>query len=126
MSSTNTDESAPIMRSARNGKDYNAISPRLSVRATGADSRTFLEGIQGNQRGQEQQLAEQAAADVERKEETWWAAFWDKYGSVELENKGSVARDHLALGKSNLNFPKAFLPPAPSGSVLTTHQNAHF
>ncbi|KAK5136501.1 hypothetical protein LTR08_002845 [Meristemomyces frigidus] len=51
--------------------------------------------------------------------EGWWKGLVDKYGSVELENKGSVARDHLALERTFLAWLRTSLAFASIGIAVT-------
>ncbi|KAJ4305691.1 hypothetical protein N0V90_001222 [Kalmusia sp. IMI 367209] len=112
-----SDEGAPIMRGAT--RDYQSISPRLSARSTGTESRIAQDDTrEGGVRGT-QGRAEREAADVERREGSRWRTWMEKYGSVELENKGSVARDHLALERTFLAWLRTSLSFASIGIAVT-------
>ncbi|KAL8951261.1 MAG: hypothetical protein Q9222_002763 [Ikaeria aurantiellina] len=61
-----------------------------------------------------------AGADTEEKENGgWWKDLVDKYGTVELDNKGSVARDHLALERTFLAWLRTSLAFASIGIAIT-------
>ncbi|KAF2689134.1 hypothetical protein K458DRAFT_292252 [Lentithecium fluviatile CBS 122367] len=121
------DEEAPIIRHPHgaSGRDYQSISPNISARSPGtaADAASDEEPVGLGQRGGDvvasPSSAERVAANVERKESSRFRTFLERYGSVELENKASVARDHLALERTFLAWLRTSLSFASIGIAIT-------
>ncbi|KAI9767800.1 MAG: hypothetical protein M1840_005481 [Geoglossum simile] len=63
--------------------------------------------------------SEAVKAGADHHSEGWFKRFVDKYGSVELDNKGSVARDHLALERTFLAWLRTSLAFASIGVAIT-------
>ncbi|KAH7417319.1 hypothetical protein BKA64DRAFT_657619 [Cadophora sp. MPI-SDFR-AT-0126] len=55
----------------------------------------------------------------EDEDDNFWTRMISKYGSIELENKGSVARDHLALERTFLAWLRTSLAFASIGIAIT-------
>ncbi|KAF2122953.1 hypothetical protein BDV96DRAFT_561745 [Lophiotrema nucula] len=119
------DEAVPILSSSASAKDYQSISPTINAKSTSADPQHRQDGaVDQAERARSNQLreerdAQRAAAEVERGEGRRWRKWLDKYGSVELENKGSVARDHLALERTFLAWLRTSLSFASIGIAVT-------
>ncbi|RFU26317.1 hypothetical protein B7463_g10023, partial [Scytalidium lignicola] len=123
---SSADEETSIMeRANRRHVNYQSTQTSLpSLRRVGSKSST---GSNNRDQQQQQQRQSQPRSTVEDEvadsntpdEGGWWTKLAEKYGSVELENKGSVARDHLALERTFLAWLRTSLAFASIGIAIT-------
>ncbi|KAG9779862.1 hypothetical protein KCU95_g11707, partial [Aureobasidium melanogenum] len=93
------------------------LSPVERRRKSGTSSR--VASTRGGRDSRQGSVGTSQESEDEGDGEHYWRQLVEKYGSVELENKGSVARDHLALERTFLAWLRTSLSFASIGIAIT-------
>ncbi len=107
LAESSADEITPIVGRERGGSRHYDATAKLSGNGLRGES---LVGTARSRKSSRTSLAEQQGLGGQDERTGWWRDLVEKYGSVELDNKGSVARDHLALG---IQYPLQNPPRSP-------------